>query len=204
MNRLSIIVTTCGRPELLNALFSIRDQWDGEEVVVVAEGDTKAAERIFDRVDPRITMDGNPAWTFTALGSQLAGEWGHNLANYALNHRVSGSHVCRLDDDDAYVDGALDAMADAVRADTDVSVYKAKWGPGHPASGVVLWHQPNVAYGNVATPMAVWRRGVSRFGLDYGGDFRLYEALREEFPVDGWTWDERIIVEVRPVAVEDA
>lgn len=206
MGRLSIIVPTIGRPTLRATLGSIADQWDGEQVIVLTERGHGETAEVFRDLDPGIKINAEPAWMLVQL-PEGPGCWGHDLRNFALNGGlVRGSHVATIDDDDIYVDGALAAMAEAVADDAPVAVFKARWGAGHPANGVVLWSDQRVAKGNVATPMIVARRSEARYGLDYFGDYQYAVELLLEFPPHEheWVWDERVICEVRPVAVEVA
>lgn len=201
--RLSIVVPTIGRPTLLATLQSIAGQWDGEQVVVVAEGEVGVAHRIFEEVAPPTVVDGAPAWVFIGHAFSPAGCWGHNLRNYAFDSFVTGSHVATIDDDDIYVDGALDAMAEALERDAPC-VYRMTFGPGHPAHGVTCWRLPRAQRGDVGTPMVVAPVSAARFGLGYDGDWDYYQALEQLMPAGGWVWDDRVTTEIRPVAVKDA
>lgn len=205
MSRLSIIVPTIGRPTLKATLDSIAEQWDGEQVIVLTHKDAeRAGSEIFHACAPDTRIDGVPAWTYVGIPDHGKNFYGHDLRNFALDaDLVRGTHIATIDDDDIYVDGALSAMAEAVAGDASVTVFKARWGTGHPASGVVLWDHPHVAMGNVATPMIVAQRSPARYGLDYFGDLKYALDLTHWWARDEWYWDERVICEVRPAPVED-
>lgn len=200
--RLSIIVPTIGRPTLRATLESIAEQWDGEQVIVIAEGDVGTAHRIFEAVAPTTVVDGAPAWMFVGQTFAAAGLWGHNLRNHALDTLVRGTHVATIDDDDVYLSEALDAMADALDRDQP-QVYRMTFGAGHPAHGITCWRLPRAIRGDIGTPMIVAPVSEARFGLAYDGDWTYVEALERLYP-QGFVWDDRVTVEVRPVAVKDA
>lgn len=200
--RLSIVVPTIGRPTLRATLESIAEQWDGEQVIVIAEGSVGAAHRIFEQVAPTTVVDGTPAWTFIGQAFLAAGLWGHNLRNYALDTLVRGSHVATIDDDDIYAPGALDAMAEALDRDQP-QVFRMTFGAGHPAHGITCWRLAKATRGDVGTPMIVAPVSTARFGLVYDGDWEYVQALEQLYP-QGFVWDDRVTVEVRPVAVKDA
>lgn len=201
--RLSIIVPTIGRPTLEATLRSIADQWDGEQVIVLSHRGQEEAAEIFRATAPSVLIDGSPAWTFAGVPDHGDNFYGHDLRNLAATGLAVGSHVATIDDDDVYLDGALEALADAVTSDAPVTVFKAKWGPGHPASGVELWHTKDPAKGNVATPMICAVRSSARWGTDYFGDYEYATQLLALYPRETWAWDERLIALVRPVAVDD-
>ena len=202
--RVAILIPTIGRASLAAALESIKASWDGERVIVLGQRDTAAAERIFDAVDPKVWLDGKPCWEFHAL-ADTDGGFGHDSRNWAIDHLVEdGSYIASLDDDDVLLPGALDAFADAAFEGSPVSVFQTKWGPGHPANGVELYHQPVVVKGNIATPMIFWRKCEARYGHSYFGDYELACALLDVYPANAWAWRDECVCEVRPVAVDEA
>lgn len=203
---LAIIIPTVGRPTLGNTLLSLAPQLQAGDHVVVAADMPDGRDRRYVRalVQTLVIEDERQfrgaTWTF-AFPSEPLGCWGHPSRNIALNMQLETTHVCTIDDDDVYLPGALAVMREAGCRDKPV-VFKARWGAGHPAAGVVLWHFPEVRAGNVATPMVVWPSGsAARFGHEYTGDFDFYQGLEAEY--GSLYWDEREIVEVRPIALAE-
>lgn len=184
-------------------LESVADQWDGEQVIVLSHRGQDAAGEIFRAIAPSVLIDGRLSWTFVDVPDHGSNFYGHDLRNFAAGSLVVGSHIATIDDDDVYLDGALEALADAVMSDAPVTVFKAKWGAGHPACGVELWHMKDPAKGNIATPMICARRSSARWGTDYFGDYEYATQLLALFPRETWEWDERLICEVRPEPVDE-
>lgn len=201
---LSIIVPTTGRPSLAATLAAIAKQTaPGDSVIVIADGPSDAARAMFSGY---ARLNGAAArqpvrWTY--VEADHGGAWGHPLRNLALDRLVTTTHVATIDDDDVHVDGALDLMRAAAAETWLPVVFRARWGAGHPAAGVELWHRPEVAYGNVATPMVVWPAATrARWGHSYDGDFRFYCELEVEY--GGLVWRPETVAEVRPVAIAEA
>lgn len=196
---LSVIVPTVGRPSLTATLQSIApDVSAGDHVIVV--GDVPpGCERDIRALVQHFARDSAARWT-VAWPSEPLGNWGHPARNMAIAQHVDTSHVCTIDDDDVYLPGGLELVRRYGCREKPV-VFKARWGAGHPAAGVVLWHWPEVKAGNVATPMVVWPAAAAAlWGDRYEGDFDFYRQLEDEY--GELYWDEREIVEVRPVPVE--
>jgi hypothetical protein len=204
---LSVVIPTIGRPTLGNTLGSVAPHLlAGDHVIVAADmADGHARRHVRDLVRVLAIEDerqGRGAtWTF-AYPPEPLGHWGHAARNVALDLHIDTTHVCTIDDDDVYLPGWRAAIEARGCRDRPV-VFKARWGAGHPAAGVELWHRQEVREGNVATPMVVWPAyAVARFGLRYEGDFDFYSGLERQY--GHLDWDEEPIVEVRPVRVEEA
>lgn len=188
---ITVLVPTIGRDSLWACLFSVAGQLEaGDAVVVVSDGrsdDVRALVRHFSYNYPR------PDWTYAGIDQQ--GIWGHPAANYALsNNMVPTSHVWRLDDDDIAAPGVMPAMRAFL--DRPWTVFRMKFGEGHPANGLVCWRQEELRFGDVGTPMILAQAGNARFGLRYEGDWDYAQDLLEEFGEP--TWNDQIVALIRP------
>lgn len=198
---ISVVVPTIGRSSLAATLRSLAPQvTELDEVHVLFDGPEH---------DDRWHI--SPSWTrgflevlpcdssVTTNQTPLEG-WGHPLRNYALDMLVTRTRVMTMDDDDVYTDGAFDA----IRAELDahppaVHVFGCRWGPGHPAAGVVLPRGRGLMMGEIATPMVVAPSSLARYGDAYDGDWTYAQNLAAIFPADGWVWHDHVICEVRPM-----
>ncbi len=144
------------------------------------------------------------------------GSYGHPARNEGIDNTMT-KWVCSIDDDDVYVPGAFDTIRAAIKEhpDADWFIFQMVGGPGSHFPGVTVPAMGHtLRLGNVGTPMLVWRKGVSRFGMrgtddygnDYGagyfGDWQMAEALQAEYgdPV----WIDHPVAVIRPLATVDS
>lgn len=132
---LSVIVATLGRPSVERTLASVIPQLGPHDEVLVA---TRFPERLYGLIpdDPRVRV------IYTDCDEAYGGA---NERNAAMP-KATGTHLCFIDDDDVYTDGALDAMRDAA-CDRPVifKVDLTALGTG------VVWQDPALRYTNVST-----------------------------------------------------
>lgn len=190
--RLSVVVATMCRATLHNTLASLLPQLNrDDEVLIVADSRHVTVDApLISRFDPDSRCD----W-FQFPGADTAGDAqrAHGIA-YA-----TGTHVCFIDDDDEYADGALDAMR------THAADVPTIFRMDHPLLGV-LWRRPEIAYANVGTPMFLIPNDPDRMGGwddppthdDRAADFGFISGCvaRMGQPV----WRREITVNVRPGA----
>lgn len=196
---LTVVIPTRGRPSLWATLASLVDQLeDGDEAIVVADsgpaGCTDAAIRIVNEFQPA---------QLTYLEASAPGSLYGNAQRDVGMAAAPGSHLCFIDDDDVYENGALDLIRDTCEEDWNAAhVFRARWGSGHPAAGVELWRQPEVREQNIATPMVVlpnrvyargWMDGNHR---DTMSDFAFLAAAIAE--CDSVCWHPDVVATVRP------
>jgi glycosyltransferase involved in cell wall biosynthesis len=100
--------------------------------------------------------------------------WGHAARNQ-LMPAARGDALLFIDDDDAYVEGALDVVrARFAEVPDRVHVFRMRY-----ADGRELWQLPEVACGNVSTQMVIAPRSVGllgQWGSRYEGDFDFIAA----------------------------
>lgn len=196
---LSVIMPTCGRPTLARAISSVVDQLEhGDELIVVGDGEQD--------VSAETVGDFQPASVFyveTQRPGSVFGNWQRDWGMELAAGR--SSHLAFLDDDDCYVPGALDVIRDALIESFDhqeAHIFRAEWGPGHHAHGVVLWADREVREANVATPMVVLpNRPYARSWWDFNergivSDFGFLSAAIGECA--GVRWRPEIVATIRP------
>jgi len=127
--------------------------------------------------------------------------WGHKARNH-LMRAARGDYLLFMDDDDAYVPGALDVVRAAVEQDKTAGqrmhLFRMQY-----ANGAQLWADPTVRLGNVSTQMVVVPWGVTRMFAScrwnedlYEGDYHFIAACADRVPT---AWHEEVIALVRPV-----
>lgn len=164
------------------------------------------------------------------VSENTLGGFGHPARNYELDAgHVATDYVVSIDDDDAFLPGALAAVrtviADTLRFASDGVpwfvpwfVFRMTFGPGSHANGTTIWHRRELKPGNVGTPMMVWPAsararwgtGPLRAGLygdlwpdigdGYFGDYEMAAGLEAELGPP--VWREEVIAIVRPAAIQ--
>lgn len=160
----TLLLTTIGRPTLARTLASIRaqDLRPGDEVLVVADGRSPAALKMFEQAQlPGRVME---------LPSGPHGDWGHSARNLTMHLCIDRtSHIHHIDDDDSYLPGALAMIRERVQRNPDrphlfrMSNSRSKnWPPGN-----------HLRVGLLGTPMIVHPARWGAYGVwrpQYGGD----------------------------------
>jgi hypothetical protein len=179
--RLSFIVPTKGRPSLDRTLRSIVLQavMGGDEVIVAGLvcGVTLSAAR-----------DGVP---IVLLPCRAGRNWGSDERSYAMSV-ARGTHLVFVDDDDALLPGAVEAIRGTLERH-----------PGRPVmfrmidqGGRVLWREPVVRCGNHGTPQFVVPNEPARlghWGTRYEGDFDFVVSTLACYRPDALVWDTTVI-----------
>lgn len=196
---LSVIVPTCGRETLAATLACCVGQLEpGDEVIVVGDGDQPGARRLCE------ALKGVRYLERAMQGSRF----GNAQRDHGMR-AATGSHLLFIDDDDCHEpDAFVRIRARLAEYPERAHIFRARWGPGHHAHGVVLWKVPAVVSQNIATPMVVLpnRRYLTSWmahnaaGIvsDYGFLSHALAELGE--PV----WHSQVIAIVRPLAAEGA
>ncbi len=199
---ITAVVPSSGRPSLEATLESCRG---ADQVVVIGDPDNLTVQALARGFGYRY---------YASHPSEAQGHCGHIARNMGLG-LVTTSHVATIDDDDAYLPGAFEAMRTAIAEHPRSPLFfRMVGGDGSHFPGVTVWNDKRLAIGQVGTPMIVAPTGRARFGTrsadDYGrefgdgyfGDFEYGVALVGEFgePV----WLEPLIAVIRPTAVESA
>lgn len=198
---LSIVMPTCGRRSLAAAVESVTSQLEpGDELIVIGDRLLRDAEAVAARADAH--TDGKVVYSEWSAADSV---FGNAQRDFGIGFAL-GSHLCFLDDDDVYVDGALTLIRRVTAELRDaVLVFRARWGAGHHAAGTVLWKDTVWREQNVATPMVVVpkRPGLPRW-MDFNhrgvvSDFGWLTAAAAGAPM---AWLPEVIATVRPVPHE--
>lgn len=188
MTRFSFILPTVGRPTLTRALKSLAAQplKPQDEVLVIGGDEVLEIVREF-----RIRNTGMYRHVPCAPGLDFG------CAERSLGISLAtGTHLAFLDDDDAYLPGAVEQMR--LRADQF---------PGRPImfrmiapSGVVLWRDQVVRCGNHGSPQFVTpndRDKVGSWSTRYEGDFDFCVSTLAHYPPNSLVWDATVIYACR-------
>ncbi|MGZ4384540.1 MAG: glycosyltransferase family 2 protein [Gaiellaceae bacterium] len=81
-------------------------------------------------------------------------DWGGRARNSAIE-RARGTHLVFMDDDDVFTTDALDSMRRFAREKPDrIGIFRMRYECWrHDRYGQVLWEKPELAWGNVGSPM---------------------------------------------------
>jgi len=184
---LTFVVPTIGRPCLIRALTSITTQMlQGDRLAVVADGFCDQTENLL--------REANIKPNYFLKNPRRHGDWGHTPRNMAFEI-VEGDYILTIDDDDAYLPGAVDLIrARLKQSEPFPHMFKMYW-----RGRQTLWEHPNVALLNVSTQMIVTPNVKEKFGTwgkRYEGDFDYCVSLREKW--GKIVWCPEIIVRYGP------
>lgn len=197
--RLSVIVPTIGRPSLDQALASVRSQAGGDQVelLVVADASGYHPAHLQAIEDTAAEYDAR----YFEHGAGFSA-WGHPQRNFAMP-QATGAYLAFLDDDDIWTPDAYEQIQRALdmgEASTRLHIFRMRY-----PDGAVLWARPQVAPGNVGTPMLVVANDpamLGRWGNRYEGDFDFLTSTlaRCEAGRGALQWWARVICLIRPGA----
>lgn len=176
MTRLSIILATIGRPSLGFAASCVRCQMRPTDELIIAGGGDYAR---------RVASVVGATW----LDLPPGGDWG-NRERMAAMAVADGTHLLFVDDDDAVLPGALDAVHAAIDAEPDrPHVFRMQNLDGR----VLPWPQV-IAEGNIGTPQFVAPNVPEKLGqwsTRYEGDFDYITSTLAHYP-EGPVWHDTI------------
>lgn len=178
MNSFNVVIATTGRPTLQRMLDSIVPQlcsvdyltliWDSAPTEVVFKGDCNVIQ---------------------ILNEKPLGHWGH-ASRTRWQNALPGDYLINGDDDDMFAEGAMEAIRNHC---TEDKLYVFKMSMNDYA---VLPREPQISMANIGTPCGVYKPGgLPEWKLEYGGDFKFYEALSK---VKEPVFIDHIIYKVRP------
>jgi len=118
--------------------------------------------------------------------------WGHAARNRMMA-AAAGDCLLFMDDDDAYVPGALDVVRDRFAADPDrLHLFRMRY-----PSGIELWADQAIREGNVSTQMVAVPNGMAgEWGSRYEGDFDFIQGCCRRLGAPLWHLE--VIALVRP------
>jgi hypothetical protein len=180
---LSVVIATIGRPTLLATFESLRQLGPADEILLITDGDHPQAFVMLDAA-------GLACSSQRIVHRPRANDWGHTLRNI-YSRRANGQRVLHIDDDDVYLDGALDLVR------LECSKYPGQlvvFGILLPGGQIPRDHQIRV--GNIDTKCGALPNVPEKWGTwqrFYGGDGAFYESCRFEV-----AWCDRPIAAQRP------
>lgn len=185
---LTVIIATQGRPCIVDALRSIRDQAPAYQVEIIVVGDTHEPD------EQALAAAHVACQEYRALYlTHNAGfhHWGHPQAQYAMPF-ATGERLAFLGDDDVYLPGAIDLM---ISTDAPLALFKADI----QKLGTVVWDEPRLACGRISAQCIVVKNEPTRLGV-WGtgpareGDFQFIASSvdRHAGQID---WREQVIAE---------
>ena len=174
---ISFIIATIGRPSLAATLASI-EIWPGDEIIVIGA--------VPNRVDGHIRYVSCPP----------GHDWGSTERNVATP-LARCPYLAHIDDDDVYAPGARALMADAIASGPDrFTIFKMQY-----ESGLVIWNDPIIRWGNVGTPMMLVPNVTAKMG-QWGekrdcGDLHFLQTMK--WSGDEIVWRHDVIAHIRQV-----
>lgn len=191
----SIIIPTCGRPTLARTLDSIVKAGfqETDQVLVIADGEVPEAKEICSQYPYLRIFFSETGKTPDGLGAPQR----------AAGMRVAtGTHLLFLDDDDAYVEGALSVIRNAVSKKPEKLFLFRMACHSNRFAWKTLWDVKHVYLGNVGTPMIVLPNNPAIFGVwtsgGQGSDYRFLMSTLERYPGGeaAIEWREEIVANV--------
>src|SRR5262249_55851369 len=154
---------------------------------LVGDGEQPAARSLFEQF-------GLPGLYLEVPGPSR--DWGHTPRNLAMP-LAQGAWLLFLDDDDAYVPGALALLRSALAENpARPHLFRMHLVP----DDVTLWQRREVVEGNVSTQMIVVPAGGprGRWGKRYAGDFDFIRSTLALWPEGSLVWREEVIAHIWP------
>lgn len=190
--RLSVIVPTCGRTTLENTLRSafacgMRPQ---DEIIVVGDGPQPKAKEIVERF-------GSKQIKFIETE---AGDWrgGGHQRNTGMD-RASGSHLIFMDDDDEYINQALERIRNDIQKHPGrLLLYRII-----DRDGSVYWKHKDLRAQNIGTPCMVVPNDpnlLGRWPNSRGADHYFITHTVPKWPKkeESIVWLENFVCRIRP------
>lgn len=170
--KLSVILPTINRSTLAQALASCRGV---HEIIVVVDGpDYRGAAEVFE-------ASGLPGRT--VLLTRCYGDYGHTPRQIGLAY-CSGDWITYLDDDDAYLPGAVEMLGDLLaQAEAEPHFFRVDF-----ADLGLVWRDPELRLGNIST-LGIVHPNDRRWGQwshRYEGDYDFAMSMAANYPRVHW------------------
>jgi len=118
--------------------------------------------------------------------------WANKARNRCMAKARPGNGLCFMDDDDAYMPGALDNMRRAYLAEPNaIHIFRMHY------HGGLLWRTPVLVEGNVSSQMFVTPQpdNGAQWTDRYQGDYDFVTAMAHDHEL---RWHEQVVVVYRP------
>jgi glycosyltransferase involved in cell wall biosynthesis len=143
--------------------------------VIVASSRRPTLARTLASIEPQLTPGDE-----LIVDVNTDSPWGHNARNRCIPKARPGNGLCFMDDDDAYLPGALALMRAAYRAEPLLlHVFRMNY------HGQLLWRTKALVDGNVSTQMFVTPQPANeaRWTDRYQGDYDYITAMAEHHDI---------------------
>lgn len=171
----SIIVPTCGRSTLARALASLSSQPLGLQDEVLVIGPAAAAA---------VTH----AHGYTFIECQPGLNWGNSERQIGIQ-RARGTHLAFLDDDDAYLPGALATMRRTAAQHPSCPILFKTYNARRKRT---IWRSRILSPGNQGIPQFVTPNRADRLGAwtdQRAGDYDFIVSTVARYPANALVWD---------------
>ena len=173
---LHILLATIGKNSIFRMLNSLKMQLTKEDYITVVF-DAKDVDNVFNKVKTMLDED-FICKTNLIYEEKNLGYWGHGIRN-KHNDFKEGDYILHADDDDRYVDGAIDFIKKNLVKDK-INIFKMKKN-----NDQVCWSEKKVRIGNISTQCGVIPISMNKDATwenFYGGDGAFYEKLCSKYP----------------------
>lgn len=188
MNKLSFLLTTVGRPTLINMLNSLKSQLDENDTIYIAID----GQKYWQEVDKQLSLfSGFKCSLKPIYEKENLGFWGHALRN-KYQHNLDGDYILHCDDDDIYLKNSIINIKKKQLDKEYIYLYKLSL----KKRNSIIWKRPKLHRGNIGTPSGVIPNIPTKFGTwgtIYGGDHMFYESCDFKFE-----YVDEIIYQIRP------
>lgn len=178
MKSISVMLTTVGRPELLNMLESLINELQEQDylyIFVDGKNNEDRSKKIFYSVKEKFKCN-----IICSVEQEVQGHWGHGLRNKYQN-KLLGDYIIHADDDDIFLKNSFTEIRNIINNDINQeSIYFFKFYDNFKLKKVV-WRSPVLSFGNIGTPCGVIPNKPENFGFweyRHGGDFDFYNSCK--------------------------
>jgi len=176
MKSITVMLTTIGRPNLIDMLKSLTYELQKQDYLYIFVDGLEYAEltkKIYDTIKDDLICNVKIIVEETNLGY-----WGHGLRNKHQNNLL-GDYIINADDDDIFIEGSFEKIRQIINSDNEEeTIYYFQFFNDFKTNKVV-WSEPFIAYGNIGTPSGVIPNKPDLFGIwgyRHGGDFDFYSS----------------------------
>ena len=177
MKTFNVVIATIGRPTLQRMVDSIAPQLKkGDYLTLIFDG---APTDVILKTEATVIQINN---------SEILGHHGHASRTRWQNY-LPGDYLMNADDDDAYVDGAMDIVREHC-VDHKLYVFQMQYNEH------LIPKKHVIEFANIGTPCGVYPTDMllPEWPNEYGGDCKFYQSLEKILPVE---FVDKLIYKVR-------
>jgi hypothetical protein len=177
MSSFNVVIATIGRPTLQRMVDSIAPQLKrGDYLTLIFDG---GQTDVILKTDATVIQINN---------SEVLGHYGHASRTRWQNY-LPGDYLMNADDDDAYVDGAMDIVREHC-TEHKLYVFQMQY------EEHLIPKRHVIEFANIGTPCGVYPTDIllPDWPYEYGGDCKFYQSLEKLIPVE---FVDKLIYKVR-------